>query len=189
MQEVLADGEFKVGMFYHDAKGSFPAAANRLQAVTDQYPLYSRADDDLMALADSYHRMGDNFENQEAAAYSQAGEGISAEPARDGSHAPAEGHGPAGARSRPGGLRARRSTKRENRAQAQLMSKVWGPFSSHPNTVAAAQSGSPNMETLQAHGSGQRSGDAGRRTRHHRRQRGRRLRCDVHAGQGYVPDR
>ena len=44
-QEVLADAEFRVGMFITSSKGSFPAAANRLSALTDQFPLYSRADD------------------------------------------------------------------------------------------------------------------------------------------------
>src|SRR6267154_1299013 len=42
VQEVLAQHEFVAGAFYHH-KGSFPAAANRLQAVTDAYPLYSAA--------------------------------------------------------------------------------------------------------------------------------------------------
>ena len=36
IQEVLAQGEFKTGVFYR-TKGSFPAAANRLQAMADQY--------------------------------------------------------------------------------------------------------------------------------------------------------
>ena len=70
IQEVLADGEFKVGSFYHN-KGSFPASANRLQALTDQYPLYSQADEALWLQADAYQRMGDNFENQQAAAYTK----------------------------------------------------------------------------------------------------------------------
>ena len=46
IQEVLADREFKVGDLYHK-KGSFPASANRFQALTDQYPLYSQADEAL----------------------------------------------------------------------------------------------------------------------------------------------
>src|SRR5947209_2287676 len=39
-QEVLADKEFRTGDFYHH-RGSFPAAANRLAYVAQQYPLYS----------------------------------------------------------------------------------------------------------------------------------------------------
>ena len=60
IQEVLGDKEFRVGTLYQK-KGSFPAAANRLQGVADQFPLYSKADEALWQLADSYHRMGDRF--------------------------------------------------------------------------------------------------------------------------------
>src|ERR1035441_776862 len=41
IQEVLADSEFRVGTLYQK-KGSFPAAANRFQAMVDQFPIYSK---------------------------------------------------------------------------------------------------------------------------------------------------
>jgi len=69
-QEVLADKEFKTGDFYHN-KGSFPAAASRLTFLSQQYPLYSSADEALWQLADSYKHMGDRFENREAEALSK----------------------------------------------------------------------------------------------------------------------
>ncbi len=65
VQEVLADKEFRTGAFYY-GKGAFPAAENRLAFVTRQYPLYSGADDALWMQADSFKRMGDRFEDQEA---------------------------------------------------------------------------------------------------------------------------
>src|SRR5450759_1929567 len=68
IQEVLADSEFRVGTLYQK-KGSFPAAANRFQAMADQFPLYSKADEALWQGAESYHRMGDKFEDQQATAY------------------------------------------------------------------------------------------------------------------------
>ena len=43
-QEVIAEGEYRVGMFYVK-KGSFRAGVNRLQSVTDHYPLFSKADE------------------------------------------------------------------------------------------------------------------------------------------------
>jgi len=49
IQEVIAEGEFRVGSFYHN-KGSHPAAANRLQTLVDQYPLFSDADEALWLL-------------------------------------------------------------------------------------------------------------------------------------------
>src|SRR5579864_18842 len=70
IQEVLADAEFRVGSLYR-AKGSFPAAANRLQGAADQFPLYSRADDALWYAAESYVRMGDRFENQQVTDYTR----------------------------------------------------------------------------------------------------------------------
>jgi len=65
VQEVLADKEFQTAEFYFK-KGSLPAAEGRLDYLTQQYPLYSAADQALWQLADSYRRMGDRFENQEA---------------------------------------------------------------------------------------------------------------------------
>ncbi len=70
VQEVLADKEFRTGEFYH-TKGAFPAAQNRLAFVTQQYPLFSGADDALWLEADSYKRMGDRFEDQQAAVLSK----------------------------------------------------------------------------------------------------------------------
>ena len=61
IQEVIAGAEYKVGAFYMK-KGSFRAGANRLQAVTDHYPLFSEADEALWNLADSYEKMGEQFE-------------------------------------------------------------------------------------------------------------------------------
>src|SRR3954465_4964803 len=68
IQEVLAESEFRVGVLYQK-KGSFPASANRMQGVADQFPLFSKADEALWQVADAYHRMGDRFENQQVTAY------------------------------------------------------------------------------------------------------------------------
>ena len=70
IQEVLAQHEFVVGDIYHH-KGSFPAAANRLNAVVDAYPLFSKADEALWKLGDSYGRMGPRFADKSAAAYAR----------------------------------------------------------------------------------------------------------------------
>ncbi len=70
IQEVIAGAEYKVGEFYMK-KGSFRAGANRLQAVTDHYPLFSAADEALWSLADSYERMGEQFEEEMVSALSR----------------------------------------------------------------------------------------------------------------------
>jgi len=146
-QEVLGDAEFRVGSFYYHSKGSFPAAANRLTALTDQFPLYSRADEALMLEADSYRRMGDRYEDQQASAYTKI--------VRDYPLSPYAGEATSQLKSmnRPVPeadpvAYARQKYELENRQKRSLMGKVWGPFSSHPDVTNAAKSGSPRMETL-----------------------------------------
>lgn len=70
VQEVLAGKEYLAGEFYH-GKGAFPAAENRFAFVAQQYPLFSQADDALWEEADSFKRMGDRFDEQQAAALSR----------------------------------------------------------------------------------------------------------------------
>ncbi len=53
VQEVIAEREYRVGHFYY-LRGSFPAAIARLQSLVDRYPLYSKADETLYLLGQSY---------------------------------------------------------------------------------------------------------------------------------------
>lgn len=51
VQEVLAEGEYRIGYYYY-VKGDKRAAAARLLAVTNRYPLYSRSDRALWMMGD-----------------------------------------------------------------------------------------------------------------------------------------
>jgi outer membrane protein assembly factor BamD len=53
VQEVIAEREYEVGSFYFKRQ-SYPAAIARLQTLVDRYPLYSKADEALYALGQSY---------------------------------------------------------------------------------------------------------------------------------------
>src|SRR5438034_5438731 len=53
VQEVLAEREFRVGRFYY-LRESYPAAIARLQSLANKYPLYSKADEALFLLGQSY---------------------------------------------------------------------------------------------------------------------------------------
>jgi outer membrane protein assembly factor BamD len=53
VQEVIAEREFGVGRFYY-LRESYPAAIARLQSLVDKYPLYSKADEALFLLGQSY---------------------------------------------------------------------------------------------------------------------------------------
>jgi outer membrane protein assembly factor BamD len=53
VQEVLAEREFLIGRFYY-LRPSYPAAIARLKTLVDRYPLYSRADEALYMIGQSY---------------------------------------------------------------------------------------------------------------------------------------
>jgi outer membrane protein assembly factor BamD len=63
IQESLAEHEFRVGSFYWK-RDMNPAAANRLHALVDQYPLYSNAGEALYEAGDAYSKMGPRFRKQ-----------------------------------------------------------------------------------------------------------------------------
>jgi len=64
VQEVLADGEFKIASFYF-VKQDYRASGARLVEVTDRYPLYSGSDQALWMLGDVYQRAKQLSKNED----------------------------------------------------------------------------------------------------------------------------
>ncbi|MGA9248825.1 MAG: outer membrane protein assembly factor BamD, partial [Candidatus Acidiferrales bacterium] len=64
VQEVLADGDYKVAYFYY-RKFDYRASAARLVELTDRYPLYSQNDDALWMLGDIYQRAKQVSKNED----------------------------------------------------------------------------------------------------------------------------
>ena len=64
VQEVLADGEFRIAHFYY-AKPDYLAATARLLDVTSRYPLYSQSDQALWMLGEIYLRMKTASKNED----------------------------------------------------------------------------------------------------------------------------
>jgi len=64
VQEVLANGDFKVAHFYYQ-KQDYRAATARLIEVADRYPLYSQSDEVLWMLGDVYSRMKAAVKNED----------------------------------------------------------------------------------------------------------------------------
>ncbi|HXA51718.1 MAG TPA: outer membrane protein assembly factor BamD [Candidatus Acidoferrum sp.] len=146
IQEVLAESEFRVGILYWK-KGSFPASANRLQGVADQFPLYSKADEALWQVADSYHRMGDRFENQQVSAYQRIVKdyplSVHAEDARaqlEVMKRPVPEVDPV--------RYAQQKYELENRTKQSKLAPALGMFSGKPDVSQAAKGGTPQMEGL-----------------------------------------
>lgn len=56
VQEILAEREWGIGHYYY-MRENWTAAIARLKTLTDTYPLFSKADDALFMLGDSYEHM------------------------------------------------------------------------------------------------------------------------------------
>jgi outer membrane protein assembly factor BamD len=70
IQESLAGHEFVVGNFYWKREMN-PAAANRLQGLVAEYPLYSNAGEALYEAGDAYSKMGPRFRKQAAEEFAE----------------------------------------------------------------------------------------------------------------------
>jgi outer membrane protein assembly factor BamD len=62
-QEVLAERETQIGLFYQ-SRENYNAAIARLETVVDTYPLYSKSDLALLAIGDSYAGEAHNVQIQ-----------------------------------------------------------------------------------------------------------------------------
>lgn len=146
VQEVLAEGEFAAGYFYHH-KGAMPAAANRLTGLVDQYPLYSKADEALWLLADSYERMGDRFEDKAAAAYTRIVKEYPLSVHVDGAKEKLEAMKRPVPQPDPVAY-ARMKYDLENRNTPGKVGRVLDTFKRAPDVSAAAKGGTPSMTLL-----------------------------------------
>lgn len=143
IQEVEAEGEMRTARFYVQ-KGSNPAAANRLQGLVDQYPLYSAADEAMWLLGGSYDKMGARFKAQSVKSYQRLVKDYPLSSYVD------------PAKKRLGELEAevpeadpvavaRMKYEEENRTKTSMMHDFWGIFKKSPDMTMAAKSGTPAM--------------------------------------------
>ena len=65
VQEILADGEFKIAYYYYFTKQDYRASAARLVELSDRYPLYSQNDQALWMLGDIYDRARQVSKNED----------------------------------------------------------------------------------------------------------------------------
>lgn len=143
IQEVEAEGEMRAARFYF-AKGSNPAASNRLQGIADQYPLYSAADEALWLLGSSYEKMGTRFKPQSVKSYQRLVKDYPlssyVDPAKK-KLKEMEGEVP---EADPVAI-ARMKYEQENRTKTGMMHDFWSIFKKSPDMTMAAKSGTPSM--------------------------------------------
>src|SRR5579872_1313764 len=160
VQEVIASREFSVGRFYY-LRQSYPAAIARLKSLVDKYPLYSKADEALYLLGQSYEgeinmlrartmnevaksRMIDDFTKGAAEAYDRI---LTRYPVMDRAddakarlialHQPV----PKPTKAEV----AQNKAEEDSRREASTLSKMMKTFAKHPNTSEAAKVGEPTL--------------------------------------------
>jgi len=174
VQEVVAEREFRVGRFYY-LRGSYMAAIARLQSIVDRYPLYSKADEALYLIGQSYEAQVGLIRRPEVLAREKKFTGEQrkqAELARERYTAGAVSSATQAyskivtrypAMNRADDARARltalhqpipRPTKAAlalnkaevaGRSEQTTMSRVMGVFERHPDTAEAAKQGDPTL--------------------------------------------
>jgi outer membrane protein assembly factor BamD len=147
IQEVLGESEYRIGSFYY-SKGSLVAAANRLQGLTEHYPLFSKADEALWKQGDAYSRLGGGrLSPQAALAFARIVRDYPMSPYLE------------QAKKRLAALEqpipepdpvqlSRMKYELENREKPSVMSHFWGVFRKGPAVYAAAKSGAPATSVL-----------------------------------------
>jgi outer membrane protein assembly factor BamD len=146
VQEAISDHEFRVGSFYHH-KGSFVPAANRLETLVNQYPLFSKADEALWLTADSYSRMGPRFQDRGVLALSRIVKDYPLSARVEDAKAKLTALEKPIPEPDPVAL-ARMKYEAENFEKGGMMSHFWGIFRKSPDVRAAAKSGTPAMTSL-----------------------------------------
>jgi outer membrane protein assembly factor BamD len=146
IQEAIAEGEYRRGSFYH-TKGSHPAAANRLQAMADHYPLYSKADEANWLLADSYSRMGTRFRQKAGDAYARIVREYPLSPRVDEAKKRLTAMEMQIPEADPVAYN-RMKYELENRDKPGMVDHAFGIFKRGPDMTQAAKSGSPAMTPL-----------------------------------------
>ncbi len=160
VQEVIAEREFGVGRFYY-MRQSYPAAIARLESLVDEYPLYSKADEALYLLGQSYEgeinmmrarpineavkaRMIGDFTKNAAQAYDRI---LTRYPLMDRAddakarlialHQPVPRPTKAAV--------AENKAEEDSRKEQSKLSKVMGTFEKHPSVAEATKVGEPTL--------------------------------------------
>ncbi len=115
--------------------------------MVDQYPLFSQADEALWMMADSYNRMGDRFEDKEAAAYTRIVKDYPLSPHADAAKDKLTAMKRPVPEADPVAY-ARMKYELENRSKSKFYTNALDMFKRSPDTRLAAKAGTPAMTSL-----------------------------------------
>ena len=148
IQESLAEGEFLVGSFYFK-RGDNSASASRFSHLVEQYPLYSKADEALWDLGETYGKLGNRFRTQEGAAYAKIVRDYPLSGFAEDAKKKLKELEMTVPEADPVALN-RMKWERENRVKPGLVSRSTLMIRRGPDVSTAARSGAPAMTTLRA---------------------------------------
>ncbi len=146
IQEALAEGEMRVGDFYY-RKQSWASSSNRLQALTDQYPLYSRADEALFKMGDAFTKMGPRFKDRSGKAFAKLVRDYPLSAYADDAKKRLQELEMAVPDADPAAV-ARMKYEIENRTKAGLMTPAMNMLKRGPDVRLAAKAGDPAMTAI-----------------------------------------
>jgi len=160
VQEVIAAREFNVGRFYY-LRQSYPAAIARLRSLVDKYPLYSKADEALYLLGQSYEgeialvrarpgneaakaRMIEDFAKGATEAYSRILTRYPLMDRADDAKVRLQALHQAVPRPTKAAV-AQNKAEEDSRREASTFSKAMRTFEKHPSVAQASKVGEPTL--------------------------------------------
>jgi outer membrane protein assembly factor BamD len=150
IQESLAEGEFLVGSFYLK-RGDNSAASSRFGHLVDQYPLYSRADEALWDLGQTYERLdgksGNRFRKQAGDAYARIVRDYPLSGFADDAKKRLQDMELSVPQADPAAV-ARMQWEKDNRQKAGIVKRTTSFLTRGPDMSDAARSGSPAMTNV-----------------------------------------
>jgi outer membrane protein assembly factor BamD len=145
VQEVLAEGDYRVGRFYYlkDTPRARVAAIMRLSDMVDRYPLYSQADKALWMLADSLHK---NEYSQAAGVYfTRLVRDYPLSPLVDEAKERLQKLGVPVPQPDPAALERMQKERERQKERPGFLRRSLGIMRSGPDVSAAAHEGQPNL--------------------------------------------
>ncbi|WP_051669391.1 outer membrane protein assembly factor BamD [Bryobacter aggregatus] len=146
IQEALAEGEMRVSDFYYK-KQSWASSSNRYQALADQYPLYSRADEANFKLGDAYQKMGARFKDRAGKAFAKVVREFPLSAYADDAKKRLQEMELVVPDADPTAV-ARMKYELENRTKPGLTAPVMNMLKRGPDVHLAAKSGTPSMTPI-----------------------------------------
>ncbi len=142
VQEVLAEGDFRIALYYY-RKGSFRASAGRLLEMVDRYPLYSQVDRSLWMLGDVFERA----EKGDVAAqyYSRIVKSYPLSPLTEDAKSRLTALGVPVPQADPAALERMQQERASAREQPGLLRRSLGMFRTGPDVSMAPKHGKPNL--------------------------------------------